>query len=293
MSILAPSHPFASSTSSSFLHSRHYLAPKPLSAHAAKARLAAPGSEADGVDMSRRDECFSGLVYSETSVTETRSSPVNAEIEIDTQGARLKRLRRSVLTSARLHCQERSKWRVAMLTLTYAPEYDWKPFQITGLIRSIRQYLKRKNISTRFVWVQEFTKKGRPHYHLLLWLPFGFKVPMPDKRGWWPYGMTKFEWARNAIGYIAKYASKADSLHQPEKGARMHGNGGLTGDALLEQRWWRLPSWCREMTLPEDRCKPMPGGGIVNQETGEIYITPWQVYFKNGKVFIMKKEGFS
>lgn len=277
--ILSPLRPYASPTSSTFPSVGYNLGPASEGGRTGAQPLHAL---AEGVGSS-------GLVYSETSVTETHAKPVFIEIEVNPQEARLRRLRRSVLTAARLHCQERSKWRVAMLTLTYAPEHDWAPFQITGLIRSIRQYLKRKNISTRFVWVQEFTKKGRPHYHLLLWLPYGFKVPMPDKRGWWPYGMTKFEWAKNAIGYIAKYASKGDSLHQPAPGARMHGNGGLTGDALLEQRWWRLPAWCRELVTAADGCKRIKGGGMLIPETGEILKTPWTVSFRGGKVYIWKE----
>ena len=102
-----------------------------------------------------------------------------------------------------------------MLTLTYRPDADWAPGQISSVVRHIRQWLARKGHEMRFVWGQEFTKKGRPHYHLLLWLPLGLTIPKPDKQRWWPWGMTKIEWARNAVGYIAKYASKGDALHQP------------------------------------------------------------------------------
>jgi len=136
--------------------------------------------------------------------------------------------------------------------------------------------------------VQEFTKKGRPHYHLLIWLPRGITLPKPDKRGWWPYGMTKIEWAYNAIGYIAKYASKADSLHRPALGARMHGNGGLTEDALLEARWWKLPAWAREQCQPSDKLRRRIGGGILNPDTGEVLLTPWRVQFIGGKVYIYR-----
>ena len=287
-SILSSAQASASPVSSVLLPFSYKIAPVLY----AKERTTAQPGRALEYPVDR--DFSSGLVYSETSDTKTPVSPANAEIQVDQKAARLKRLRRSVLTSARLHCQERSKWRVAMLTLTYAPEFDWAPHQITGLVKNIREYLKRKNISTRFVWVQEFTKKGRPHYHLLLWLPHGFKVPMPDKRGWWPYGMTKFEWARNAIGYIAKYASKADSLHQPAPGARMHGNGGLTGSALLEKRWWALPGWCRESgVLAGDCCRRNIGGGILNPSTGEVLESPWRVRFSGGHVYIWKvKEDF-
>lgn len=234
-----------------------------------------------------------GLVYSQTSGTPT-PPPYDGPIRVDRELTRLKRLKHSVLTAARLHCQERPKWKVCMVTLTYKPEVSWSPGQISDLVRHIRQYLKRKGIAMRQVWVQEFTKKGRPHYHLLLWLPLGITLPKPDKRGWWPHGMTKIEWARNAIGYIAKYASKGDSLVQPAKGARMHGNGGMTGDALLEQRWWKLPGWLRDeqCVQPSDRVRRAAagsGGGFVNPGSGEVYKSPWVVFFKGGYVFIERR----
>lgn len=251
-----------------------------------------------------------GLVYSQTSGTAPLKARERAAIAgaaerrrkadvvpqgamlIDREVSRLKRLRCSVLTAARLHVQEKSKWKVAMLTLTYRPDVDWEAGQISTVVRHIRQWLARKGHEMRFVWVQEFTKKGRPHYHLLLWLPLGLTIPKPDKQRWWPWGMTKIEWARNAVGYIAKYASKADSLHLPAKGARMHGNGGLTGTALTEQRWWKLPGWLREVVEPSDCVKRRPtgtGGGFFHPDTGEVYESPWEVFFKGGSVYIVRK----
>jgi hypothetical protein len=232
-----------------------------------------------------------GLVSSETKGPETPQAQQQRLILVDRHEARIKRLRRSVLTAARLHCQQRKGWKVCMVTLTYAPENDWAPGQIGHLIRSIRKYLRRKDIELCYDWVQEFTKRGKPHYHLLIWLPRGITLPKPDKRGWWPYGMTKIEWAYNAIGYIAKYASKGDSLHRPEVGARMHGNGGLKGDALLEARWWKLPAWARENSAPSDRLRRRAsGGGILNPMTGEILLTPWRVLFLGGQVYIYRVD---
>lgn len=223
----------------------------------------------------------------------TDSVPLPGAIRIDREATRLKRLKCSVLTAARLHQQQRSKWRVAMVTLTYRPDVEWAPGQISALVRHIRQYLARCGVSMRHVWVQEFTKKGKPHYHMLLWLPAGRTLPKPDKRGWWPWGFTKIEWARNAVGYIAKYASKGDSLHKPAKGARMHGNGGLTDECLLEQRWWKLPTWLREKADYRDgvrRAVSGTGGGFVNPSTGEVYRSPWVVVFHGGHVWIKPKR---
>jgi hypothetical protein len=234
------------------------------------------------------DCAAAGLVSSKTSGTSG-----SRLILIEREKARLKRLKCSVLTAARLHVEQKGKWKVAMVTCTYAPAHDWAPNQMSDLVRHIRQYLARKGVEMRHVWVLEFTKKGRPHYHLLLWLPAGLTLPKPDKRRWWPYGMTKIEWARNAVGYIAKYASKGDSLHPPARGARMHGNGGVTGDALLEQRWWKLPGWLRDDVVPSDRVRraaPRTGGGFVSLETGETYRSPWVVLFVRGQVFIQRRE---
>lgn len=244
---------------------------------AAAAADAAPGGAA------------AGLVYSQTSGTSSAKP-----IRIDREASRLKRLRCSVLTAARLHVQEKTRWKVAMLTLTYRPDVNWGAGQISALVRHIRQYLARKGIEMRHVWVMEFMKNGKEHYHMLLWLPLGVTLPKPDKRGWWPWGWTKIEWARNAVGYIAKYASKGDSLAQPAKGARMHGNGGLTGVALIEQRWWKLPGWLRDRVTPSDGVRRAPagsGGGFVNPDTGEVYRSPWVVFFKGGSVFIEMRGG--
>jgi hypothetical protein len=139
----------------------------------------------------------------------------------------------------------------------------------------------------------EYTKKGAPHYHLLVWLPLGITLPYPDKRGWWTKGWTNQEWAKNAIGYIAKYASKGSALIQYVRGARHHGNGGMTGDALLEQRWWKLPCWLRVQVIPSDQVKrrlTSNGGGFVHPESGEVFQSPYEIIFERGVIFIRLKK---
>ena len=188
----------------------------------------------DATPVHARSACAgggSGLVHSRTSDTPSERIVLNPE------KSRLKRLKSSVITAARLHAESRSKWRVLMITPTYAPGSAWNPRDITNLSKCIRQHLSRRGIEFRYVWVMEYTKKGFPHYHMLVWLPYGVTLPFADKQGWWTKGWTNQEWARNAVGYIAKYASKGTECARIE-GARHHGNGGMTGAALLEQRWW-------------------------------------------------------
>ena len=236
-----------------------------------------------------------GLVYSKTSDTDTppHSAALPERIQISPSETRLKRLKSSVLTAARLHCQTKSKWRVVMITPTYAPTQYWQSHDITNLVKCIRQWLARKGVEMRYVWVMEYTKKGAPHYHMLVWLPLGITLPYPDKRGWWTKGWTNQEWAKNAIGYIAKYASKGSALIQYVRGARHHGNGGMTGDALLEQRWWKLPCWLRVQVIPSDQVKRRPtsnGGGFVHPESGEVFQSPYEIIFERGVIFIRLKK---
>lgn len=207
-----------------------------------------------------------GLVSSETSVTVHR------------QDARLKRMRRGVLTSARLMREDLERGgfrcRAAMLTLTYRPDADWDRKQVTALVRQVREYLRRRGHRCRYVWVLETTRAGKPHYHLLFWLPRGITLPKPDKRGWWPHGWSKIEWARNPVGYLAKYASKG-SEHPFPPGSRLHGNGGLSPESRAERAWWMAPGWLREVSTPVDRPARAPGGGWLLRRTGEWLPSPW------------------
>ena len=170
--------------------------------------------------------------------------------------------------------------KVAMLTLTYRPDVGYDPGQITQLQDAIAVYLKRRGIAYRGVWVLELTKAGRPHYHLLLWLPRGVTLPKPDKRGWWSHGLTRIEWARNAVGYLVKYASKAKDdweagSHFPP-GARLFGVRGLQDDRPNYTHAMR-PFWMREVVACGDRVQRCKGGGFLNRNTGEFFRSPFVI----------------
>lgn len=227
-----------------------------------------------------------------SSTTGNLPPPRPERIQIIPAEARLKRLKCSVLTAARLHCQVKSKWRQVMITTTYRKGQYWDPKDITGLVKRIRQWLSRKNIEMRYVWVLEYQKNGSPHYHMIVWLPLGVSIPFVDKRGWWTKGSSNRVWARSAVGYLAKYVSKGSDLVQYVRGARHHGNGGLEGETLLEQRWWKLPAWLREAVEPSDRVRRAAtgtGGGYVNPGSGECFISPYEVFFQHGQIFIQLK----
>lgn len=238
---------------------------------------------------------LSGLVHSSTSDTPTlqpASSLDSGQINLDPKDSRIRRMKRSVLNAARLLASRPSlgRYRVAMLTLTYRPDADYSPRQIVSCVKKIKQWGARRGHVLPYVWVMELHASGRPHYHLLFWLPRGLTMPKPDKQGWWPFGFTKIEWARNAVGYIAKYASKGDSRDSFPKGAHIHGCGGLESHERDDRTWWNLPKWVREVWKISDRPRPALGGGYVSRVLGDWLPSPWELIgFEAGKVLIRKK----
>jgi hypothetical protein len=161
-----------------------------------------------------------------------------------------------------------------MLTLTYREGVEWSPDQLKGFTHRLRQWAARRGIAIPYVWVAELTKAGRVHYHFALWLPKGITIPKPDNRGWWPHGSTRIEWARHAVGYLAKYISKAEKAAQFPKGLRLHGRGQLPRETLPELRWWMLPLYVRDGVEIGERVVRAPGG-YVSTVTGEIFESGW------------------
>lgn len=252
-----------------------------------------PGGGAGGAALQRGAASPAiGLVHSQTSAT---------PIHLDPVATRLSRLKSGTITAARLHQEQvqkggfRGRW--AFLTLTYADADAWKPRHLPELLDHVRKWLARRGHALSYVWVAEiqpgrFRRTGQAviHYHCMLWLPRGLTIPKPDKQGWWKHGSSKVEWARNPVGYMAKYSSKADGPAKFPKGARIHGCGGLRGDQRQEAQYWRRPRWLRESTAIQDQVRRRVGGGWIDAESGEIFESPWEVIFSGGGVWIKRRD---
>lgn len=181
------------------------------------------------------------------------------------------------------------RYRVAMLTLTYADIDGYSPRHITLCLKAIRSHLRRRGIRLHYVWVMELQKRGAPHYHVLIWLPRGLTLPKPDKRGWWSHGLTRIEWARNAVAYVAKYAGKFESRRALPKGARVCAVGGLTQGSANQRRWWLAPVWVRCLWDLGSNVHPSRrGGGWHNRDTGEWCASPFRIAYINGTLCILR-----
>jgi hypothetical protein len=191
---------------------------------------------------------------------------------------RLRRMKRVVKGGAdrigAAYQAERRRFRAAMLTLTYRPGVEWSPRHITELVKRVREYLRRIRAPLRACWVLELQKRGAPHYHLLVWLPRGVTLPKPDKRGWWAHGSTRIEWARSAVGYLVKYASKGDEhAERLPKGARLFAVLGCPTNLS----WWRAASWLRAIAEPGQCIRYRRGGWWAVSELAHAWRSPWRI----------------
>lgn len=205
------------------------------------------------------------------------------DLSIDRHESRLKRLRKTIRKSAGLlsdQAQNGFRTFLAMLTVTYGPGVEWSPYHITELQKRIRYWMNVRGFPYAYIWVCELQQRGAPHYHIVIWIPYGRRLPKPDEVGWWPHGMTKIEGVkRSAIGYLMKYLSKGrDDIARFAKGQRTHGSGGLTKASKQQRRWWMAPKFVRDR-FPEWQMDvaPAPGGGWVARETGEWVASPWKI----------------
>ena len=199
-------------------------------------------------------------------------------IDTDTHRLRLSRMRRRVKAWADAwgKVYDPNRHRMVMVTLTYKDKDGWRPNHIRDFMRSFRRAIKGKLLA--YAWVAELQKRGAVHYHVLLVVARGTKVPLPDK--YWRHGMTRIETAKTPW-YIVKYTSKGDGDGDYPSGLRVFAVW-ISVHAVPELirynfRLSVLPGWLREIVQSVGEGFPVrrPGGGWLYQ--GRVFRSPWAV----------------
>lgn len=109
-----------------------------------------------------------------------------------------------------------------MITLTYAGVDDWRAKHITEFIRKIKRRLGAKMYG--YYWVAEMQRRGAVHYHVVVSVEKGVRLPKLDDVGLWVHGMTKIELVRKSVqSYLGKYLSKGSGVPYPQ-GIRIFGS---------------------------------------------------------------------
>lgn len=200
----------------------------------------------------------------------------------DGEKKRLQRMRRGVLTAAnglQGHLTSGGfRFQCWFGMLTYAPDREYSPKDISRLVDHLRKWAKRRGIEARGLWVMEMQERGAPHYHFCLWLPRGYSPPKPDKQGWWPHGWTSCKRAHSPVGYVAKYASKIRSKGEAfgmPPNARLWGVFGMPGAVLDLVSWWLSPGWLRAFVAMGHRVVRQSGGWWLDAVNRIRYRSPW------------------
>lgn len=167
-----------------------------------------------------------------------------------------------------------SRFDAVFVTLTYQQEAFYTTRDISGYIKATREWLQRRKVKAFYQWVIELTKKGKPHYHVLWWVPKGMKLPKPDASGFWQKGLSRIERATRPVGYLVKYATKGGETEIP-KGARLFGVGAQDEGVKLARHRFGLPTWLHDRTDSDIRCQRVAHVGWVEKQTGVIHDTPY------------------
>lgn len=209
-------------------------------------------------------------------------------IEVDPAKSRVRRLQKRVFALANALSgyleQKRDDYRLVMYTLTYVGVNDWRPNHIREFMLGLRK-AAGKGLKA-YAWVAELQARGAVHYHVLVLVRRGTSLPMPDKSGLWPYGLTKTETARTVF-YICRYAGKEyQKVGRFPKGLRMFAVWVSKDMALDLARWVSfrlsaLPTWLGDKLKEQfDRtgqavhARRRVGGGWTD-DNGENYASPW------------------
>lgn len=188
-----------------------------------------------------------------------------------------------------------------MVTLTYEFAECWRPTDISAFLHILRSHCRRREVIPRYTWVAELQERGAVHYHVLLWLPAGMRLPKPDKEGWWPHGHTKIERVKHtAVAYISKYISKtADAVNGSTsssrfpKGCRIYGHGGLSVTSRTALKFSRLHSWLKRRCPVPGQAIRIPRTGWIDSHTGEVIgyryrveVGPWGIFLVDRGAFL-------
>jgi hypothetical protein len=173
--------------------------------------------------------------------------------------------------------------RAVALTLTYRDNDQFAKAHITRFINCLRTKLKRMGHTLAYVWVLE--RATALHYHLTLWLPYGFKLTHESLKSWWPWGSTWVE-ACHSVRAWGRYIRKTeDKANLPPK-ARLFGYGGLDLAGKEQVFIASLPYWLK-LVLQSGAKVKRAFGAWVDMLTGEIFSCPW---IWTGRGFMLRSE---
>ena len=151
----------------------------------------------------------------------------------------------------------------AFLTFTYRPDVEWRPRHLTECLKRMRQWVMRRGVKPRYVWVAEQHKSGRVHYHAIVWLP-----TRPDDAEARQARLVAARLHECAVGTKGnrlprevRDQNRNVSYRDFPRGCRLHGHGGLSVERRIHRAWWMLPKYQRDVANHPIEFVVLEGGG--------------------------------
>lgn len=198
---------------------------------------------------------------------------------------------RRVVIAAADACRESlerggQRFDAVLVTLTYKAaegEGAWASRDVAEYVNRVCMWLRYRGVAPRYQWCIELQQSGRPHYHVLFWLPKGVRIPKPDCSGQWTKGMSNVKRATRPVGYLVKYVSKGSEESEFPKGARLFGTGAPDADVKLAAHRAGLPMWVLSKIGPCSRARKLSSCvvrlGWQDRDTLEVFPSPYEFAF--------------
>jgi hypothetical protein len=194
--------------------------------------------------------------------------------------SRMRRMKRRILAWGRAAPESLD---YIVVHLTYRPGCSWRPLHITEFLKVVKKHLRKR--LKGYCWVAEMQKRGAVHFHVVLAVDRGVKIPKPDLAGWWQYGSTRVERKRRPTGYLIRYWRKIYQKMGYPKGIRIFAvvwfQWASDGDSRFLLALWSLPGWLLncidQFTAILERVLPRRWPGGYWAWKGRWFRSPWSL----------------
>ncbi len=201
-------------------------------------------------------------------------------LRLSTTEARVNRMRKRIAAWSRSLPRG---YQYILVTLTYRAVNGWSARHVSAFLKRVRRHLGDALVG--YAWVAELQRRGAVHYHVVLVVTPGARIPKPDEAGWWPHGSSRVELVRRAragASYLRKYISKAECVDAFPAGLRLFAVviRRAFSDAAWSLRWLSAPAWLRAAV--SERCIVVGVGVAIRRvcggfEVGGIFVaSPWR-----------------
>lgn len=184
----------------------------------------------------------------------------------------------------------RMGWEAIAVCLTYRDLDEWERGKksLSRYLNALRMYIQRR-YKTKFLycWVREMQERGVPHYHILLIVPKGVRIPKPDK-SWWGHGhsnvkLLRFKTWRRIEWYLVDYLEKEIEVDEGGEEKLRYSHVFGVSQLVKTDVWWEevdFHRYLKKLCNIRFGVKPLIDVAMVEGKLRVVAIQFKERYFK-------------